>query len=503
MKKQEYFLVFDCGATSIKAVALNPHGDVISIASFAHAPQSEKGGHNYLIWDLEGIWRKICLGSKQIISSAGKKVLAVSVITFGADGAPVGVDGNLTYPIISWRCSRTEALAKKITELISAREIFRITGYQVMPFNTIFKLWWLKENVPAALDKAKYFLMLPGILNFRFTGEMTIDYTSASTTMLFDIKEGGWSKRLLSLIDLNANFFPRMVKSGEIIGRITKKASEETGIPKGTPVTAAGHDTQFAIIGSLADDNDLVLSSGTWEIAAIRLPFFQDTETAFSSGMVVELDAEMGFWNPQILMIAGGVVEWMRYNLFADYKDERDVYARIVEAASSITPGAGGVFFIPSFMPAGPLKPYGTQGTIVGLNLNTDRIHIARAVFEGLAFQLRHAVDIMFEAFNFKPEKIVVVGGGSKNAFWNRVRADVLNLPVVVGPCEEAAALGAALFAMIGIGYAKNLKEAKAHITRRTTKIFNPSYQREIYDELYVRYRKLPLLLSAYYREKT
>ncbi|MCS7242740.1 MAG: FGGY family carbohydrate kinase [Candidatus Caldatribacterium sp.] len=500
MEKNEYFMVLDCGATSIRAVALHPQGRILSLVSFPNAPKREAEFGHYLIWDLEEIWEKVCQATRKIVAEVGRGVRAVSVTTFGADGAPVREDGSLTYPVISWQCSRTENWTKRIIESVSAREIFRITGYQVIPFNTLLKLLWLRENAPQALDEAKCFLMMPGLLNFRLTGEMTMDYTIASTTMMFDIQERRWSDRLLSLAGLRGDFFPRMVESGEVIGTVTARASEATGIPVRTPVTSAGHDTQFAIIGSLARENELVLSSGTWEIAALRIPFFRDSEVAFATGMLVELDAEKGFWNPQMLMIAGGVVEWVRRNFFADCKDAQDVYERIIEAASSVSPGAEGIFFIPSFMPSGPLKPYGTRGTILGLGLTTQRAQIARAVFEGLSFQLRQAVDALFEAFGFRPERIVVVGGGSKNALWNQIRADVVNLPVVVTSCEEATVLGAALFAMVGIGYVKNLQEAKENIIR-TTRVFEPSPQRAVYDELFARYVSIPRLLEAHYRE--
>jgi len=496
---KEYFLVLDCGATSVRAVAISPQGEILAMAAFQNAPRYQEGSAHYLVWDLEDIWGKLCQATQKVIASAGREIRAVSVTTFGADGAPVRADGSLTYPVISWQCSRTEQWARRIVELVNAREIFRITGYQVIPFNTLLKLLWLRENAPEALDEARYFLMMPGLFNFKLTGEMTMDYPSASTTMMMDIRNRRWSERLLSLAGLTPDFFPRMVKSGEIIGTVTKSASEKTGIPSGIPVTSAGHDTQFALVGSLAKDDELILSSGTWEIAALRIPYYRDSEVAFTTGMLVELDAEEGFWNPQMLMIAGGVVEWVRRHFFADLKDASNIYERIVEEAASVDPGADGVLVIPAFMPSGPLKPYGTKGTILGLGLTTGRAHVARAAFEGLAFQLRQAVEALSEAFAFRPQRVVVVGGGSKNVLWNRLRADVLNLPVVVTSCEEATVLGAALFAMVGTGYAKDLKEAKRNIIH-TTRVFEPSPERAIYDELYEHYVKVPLCLEAYYR---
>lgn len=497
--EREYFLILDCGATSIRAVAMDPKGDILSLVSFPNAPKHQEGIEHYLVWDLEEIWGKLCQAIRGVIAEVGQGVQAVAVTTFGADGAPIREDGSLAYPVISWQCSRTEIWARKVVELLSAREIFRITGYQVIPFNTLLKLLWLRENAPEALNEAKYFLMMPGLLNLKLTGEATIDYASASTTMMMDIKERKWSNRLLSLVGLNPDFLPRMVKSGEIIGTVTGKASQETGIPKGTPVTSAGHDTQFAIIGSLARENELVLSSGTWEIAALRLPYYRDSEIAFSMGMLVELDAEEGFWNPQMLMIAGGVVEWVRRNFFADIKDEKNIYGHIIEAASSVAAGAGGIFLVPSFMPSGPHKPYGTKGTVLGLSLTSDRAQIARAAFEGLAFQLKQAIHAIKRAFFWEPQRVVVVGGGAKNWLWNRIRADVLNLPVVVTSCEEATVLGATLFAMVGTGYVRNLEEAKKSVSL-TTRVFEPSPGREVYDELFERYTQIPLLLEEHYR---
>ena len=119
-------------------------------------------------------------------------------------------------------------------------------------------------------------------------------------------------------------------------------------------MVAAGHDTQFAIVGSLASPQELALSSGTWEIAALRLPYYRDSSTFFEQGGLTELDAEENLWNPQMLMIAGGVVEWVRRNFFSDIKDEKNIYEVMIESARSVSPGAGGVVVIPAFMPLWP-----------------------------------------------------------------------------------------------------------------------------------------------------
>ena len=343
--------------------------------------------------------------------------------------------------------------------------------------------------------------MMPGLLSYKLCGEMSIDYPSASTTMMIDIQTKKWSERLLSLVGLDESFFPPFVQSGGVIGQVTGKVPSQTGIPLGTPVIAAGHDTQFALIGSMADQSEIVLSSGTWEIAAIRIPEYHDSERAFKTGIMTELDAEDGFWDPQMLMMAGGVVEWIRRHFFADIKDRSDIYALMMENGRGIDPGSGGIIVIPSFMPSGPNKPYETRGTILGLGLTTDRSQVYRATLEGLSFQLKQAVKAFQETFGFEPTAVRVVGGGSKNHLWNQIRADVLGIPVITTSCEEGTVLGAALFAMVGSDMAQSLDEAKTMV-EITTRVWEPSENWPRYQKLYEEYEKLPFLLASHYQNR-
>ncbi|MCX7668159.1 MAG: FGGY family carbohydrate kinase, partial [Atribacterota bacterium] len=275
---EEYFLILDCGATSLRSIAISPQGEILAASSLPNQPRLQDEQNEWLIWDVEEIWQKICENTRRVVESVPGKVLGVAVTTFGADGAPVTKDGCLTYPVISWQCSRTLPWVERIASFVKPREIFRVTGYQIIPFNTLLKLLWLRENVPSALDEAHSFMMLPGILSFRLTGEMTVDYTSLSTGMMLDISKRCLADELLSLAGISAQFFPRFVEAGEIIGTVSGKASQETGIPAGVPVISAGHDSQFAIVGSMAGEGEVILSSGTWEIAALRIPYYRDSE---------------------------------------------------------------------------------------------------------------------------------------------------------------------------------------------------------------------------------
>lgn len=494
-------VVLDCGATNARAVAVDTAGAVMASASRPNAPRpQEDGAEGWLVWDLEEVFSKLAEACSEALEGTDPgRVRAVTATTFGADGAPVAADGTLTYPVISWQCPRTEELARTIGERIDPWRLFEITGYQVIPFNTLLKLIWLRENASEALDRAQHWLMMAGLLSMLLCGEASIDPTAAGTMMALDMAARDWSDELLALAGLTRDFFPRWVEPGEVIGLVTEEAAARTGLPAGIPVVAAGHDTQFAAVGSGARPDEAILSSGTWEILMLRQDHYEATRAGFEAGLLIEADAEPGCWNPQLLMMGSGPLEWIRENLYADFVTRREAYEAMIAEAEKLAPGANGVTMIPSFVPeTGPNAPWRTKGTLLGLGLNTTRGQIYRAALEGLCYQLRHAVEILATATGFEAQGIRLVGGGARNRLWNQLRADVTGLPVTTIANEEATVAGAAIFAFMGAGVFDSVAQgqAAAELGERT---IEPGSDREAYEELYAAYRSVPPALAEFY----
>jgi len=498
-RRDEIILVFDCGSTNLKTVAVNSNGKIAAWASFPNSPIPQKEGKpGWLIWDLEEIWRRLCLGAREVLRKINpENVKAIIVATWGADGAPVKRDGSLTYPPISWQCPRTVETAKKIEERISPWEIFKITGYQLVSFNTLLRLVWLRENVPEALDKAYTWLMMPGLITYRLCGEFHIDPTSASTMMAMDLGRRDWSDQMLELAGLDSSFFPDWVEPGHTVGYVNEKAERECGVPLDIPVVAGGHDTQFALFGSGARMDEAVLSSGTWEILGVRSNVFNPTRSAFENGLLFEADVQPGLWNPQLLMMGSGVLEWILDKVFPETGNKK--YDLIIKEAEKEPSGSGGVMFIPSFVrETGPARKYGTLGTILGLTLRTTRGQLLRSALEGLSFQLRHALEILKAEVPNEIRGIRIVGGGAKNPLWNQIRADVTGLPVITTEQKEYTALGAALTAFIEIGCYRSLEEARKTIFSKEEKI-EPSGSEDTYKMLFKRYMDALDALKRYY----
>ncbi|MBS7614625.1 L-fuculokinase [Candidatus Bathyarchaeota archaeon] len=480
----EVVLVFDCGSTNLRVVAINSQGTIKAQFSFPNEPKPQNGRNpEWLIWDLDEVWSKLCKASREVVAKIDPgSIKAATVITWGADGAPVDRNGRLLYPVISWQCPRTVEAMKNLTSTLSPFEIFRITGYQLTPFNTLIKLYWLRKHELEVLSKAYTWLMMAGLIAQRLTGEFHIDPTSASTMMAMDLGRRDWSKTMLELVGLDPGFFPKWREPGQVVGDVTKEAEKGCGIPNGVPVVAGGHDSQFAIFGSMATENEAVLSSGTWEILGHRSNVYSPTKEAFDDGVIVEADVSRGFWNPQLLMMGSAVLEWVADKMVAEKGSTK--YEALIKMAESVPAGAGGVVFVPSFVKeTGPTKKYGVSGAILGLTLRATRNHIVRATFEGLSYQLAQALKILEREKGSNIKKIRVVGGGSKNRLWNQIRADITGLPVTVTDLKECASLGAALVSFLGIGRFNSFEEAKANV-RVKEETFSPSENRKIYESL-------------------
>jgi L-fuculokinase len=489
---EQLVLVFDCGATTIRAIAVNEKGDIVHREARPNAPVRQRPDREWLIWDIEAIWRKLIDCGRKTVAAVGNDAVGAIVVTaFSDDGAPVDENGNLLYPIISWQCPRTVDIADRVEHYIPSADLFRVTGEQVMSQHTLFRLIWLEQNAPEALARAHRYLMTPGIINFRLTGAMTNDPTTADSMMLLDIRRRDYSADLIGRIGLSGSLFPPLVEPGTIIGTLTRPVARRLGIPREIPVVAAGHDTQFAVAGSGCPPGEAVLSSGTWEILFVRRTAPDTSDRARSLGLKNECDAVPGLYNAGFQWIGSGALEWAADTFFGAGGRKKSAYDLMIAEAEHVERGAGGVMVYPSFIKgSGIARRYNAAGTITGLVLQSRRGAIYRAFLEGLSFQLREAMTLLGGLAGTDFSRLTVVGGGSRNRLLNRIRADVLNIPIRLTRQVENTVVGAAIFGFIGMGLFRDHDEALSRIDFFSD-IVEPSRAREDYDELYERFVRM------------
>lgn len=478
-------LVLDCGATNVKACLVDTTGKIIASHSLSNETVSDPHYSGGLIWDIDDIWNKLSQCSRKICSEiTDSEILAVTVTTFGVDGAAVKKDGTLCYPVISWQCIRTEKIEKNIRKYYDPEWLYQITGLQSYHFNTIHKLIWLRENRPDVLKEMDYYVLMPSLILHKLTGQFVTDATMAGTSMLTDLKKRTFSDEILQPLGLNQAIFPPMVEPGTVIGQVTSSAGGSLGIQAGVEVIAAGHDTQFAIVGSGAGVNQTVLSSGTWEVLMVRSPFAALQIPFRESGITIELDARPGLVNIGVQWVASGVLEWLGRILYTDIPETSSRYSAMINEAGGIAPGSNGVAIIPELFPGGYS---GKKGNIHGFTHETTRAHIFRAGLEALCYYSCKGLEKLQQAGNYRAENVICVGGGSKNKLWNQIRADVLGIPVRALDMKETTALGAAMVAFTGMGIYKSLEEAFAALENSFVE-YKPGENRNRYRELYLQF---------------
>lgn len=294
-------LIFDCGATNLRTIAINQAGEIVAAHHLPNNTQPDVENPEFHIWDIEEIWSKLMTCAKQTLSQLSEQqrqeIVGISVTTFGVDGALFDKNGKQLYPIISWKCPRTLPIMENLANYLDVEALYQRNGVGHYSFNTLFKLLWLKENKPEIYQQAESFLFISSILTYRLTGVQTTDRTMAGTSMMTNIENDSWDKTVLDLLGLTENHFPPMKSAGEVVGTLKGEISQELGLSGQIPVISCGHDTQFAIFGSGAGYNQPVLSSGTWEILMVRTPKAKPQWQFVQNGLTIEFDSQSGYFN--------------------------------------------------------------------------------------------------------------------------------------------------------------------------------------------------------------
>ncbi len=469
MPKGDIVIVFDCGATNVRVIAINSKGEILASESFPNNTRPDPFYPAYRIWDVNEIWEKMCRASQKVVRQINvKQIAGVTVTTFGVDGTLLDRSGKMLYPVISWQCERTNPVMANIGKYLPVDVLYNECGVLPFTFNTINKLIWFVEQKPEIVEKSYRFLFMPSIFSFLLTGEMVNDTSMSGTSMLTNLSTRVFSENIVNKINFPFEKLGMTVEAGTITGKINEKASAETTIPVGIPVVATGHDTQFAIFGSGAEINQPVLSSGTWEILMVRAEGFRSGKEQLEMGITTELDSRPALYNIGNQWVASGILEWARRNLYTDIKD--DVYEVMISGAEKVPSGCNGIKIIPKFYEELKGKP---GGQILGLTMESTRDEIYRAMLEALSERLAEGKRALENAGGFRTESILCVGGGSKNRLWNQLRANFTGVPLKIIDQKESTVLGASLFVQAASGNASSPEEARSAINYKT-EIINP-----------------------------
>ncbi len=446
----------DVGTQVCKSVIFKEDGEIISEANKSYSLTYIKP--RWIEQDANIWWEAV----KTTLREAFKKskisqsdIRGISVSTQANTPVPVDKEGNPLCPAISWLDTRSNDQVKMLREKMDEDFIYKTTGLNLAPGFTLPKILWMKQNRPSIFSKAYKFMLAEDFIIYKLTGVSAIDFSLISFSLLFDINRIDWAYEILESTDLTADKFSNPCPSGNIVGEVTEKASRETGLKKGTPVIAGGHDQCCAAIGTGVIRPGIALNSiGTAQamICVLNRPLFDPSKhlLCYLHAMPEKRWILLG-----TLSSAGILLRWFRDNFCTSEIDtarnmDIDPYNLLDKEAETVKPCSHGLLIQPYFNDA--------KGVIFGLSLYHEKRHIIRAILESIGFETRRILEYM-ERLGVHVTEIRMAGGGAKSPLWRQIISDQTNKTVLLPKTLEAASLGAAILAGVGTGTYKDIYE--------------------------------------------
>jgi xylulokinase len=472
----DYLAGIDLGSTSLKAVIYGLAGNAVAKSSRPTERFNPDPDHpDWAIWKPEQIWGGVAESLKQAIAQIKRPsdIKAIAVTGMGMDGVPMTKDGRWLYPFISWHCPRTKPQQEWWLQHVGAEKQFSISGNPVWAINTALRLLWMREHEPAILEKTHKWLLIEDFVNFMLCGEFATDYSMASNTLLLDQRTRAYSEELLRISGIERRLLADPRASATIIGQVHAEAAEATGLPKGTPVVLGGHDFLCGMLPAGAFKPGVVLSVlGTWDIIVAALPRPVLTPEACRMGAWVDSHVARDTWAVMGSAVAAEMLEWFRREYGFEEKQKAEAkggvdWDYLMQAAQASPPGANGCMFLPHMSGSTfPIVDPNSTGAFIGLRNITTKGDMLRAVVEGLSYQFIQILKGLETGLGLKADKLVAVGGGTRNAFSMQNKADMAGKPIETPEIEEATPLGAAILAGIGVGLYRDEQDAFGRVYR-------------------------------------
>lgn len=446
-----YILAHDLGTTGNKASLFDRTGRPIGSAFAGYPTSYPQPG--WAEQDPGDWWRAVCRSTRQLLAETGIGAGEIAVVSFSGQMMaclPVDGGGRPLRSAIIWADQRATAEATWMAERCGAETVYRRTGHRFGPSYCAPKFLWFRRHAPDLFAQTHRFLQAKDYCLLQLTGQYATDLSDASGTLLFDLATRRWAEDLFEAVELDPALMPPARPASTVAGEVTREAAAATGLAPGTPVTIGGGDGACATAGAGVvgkGDAYCYIGSSAW-LSVIAPEPLLDTRQRTTN--FAHLDP--AYCLPMgSMQCAGGAFGWFEALLRGEQMGH--IYAELDGAAARVPPGAEGLLFLPHLM--GERSPYWNpeaRGAFVGLSLKHGRPEMARAVLEGVAFNLRQIMEALCEQGAQVPA-LRLIGGGAKSALWRQIMADVLGVPILKPTLlAEATSLGAAIAGGVGVG---------------------------------------------------
>lgn len=491
----DYFIGVDVGTTSTKAIIFNTSGEIISKGDRGYpllVPQPD-----WAEQDPEEVLAAVLLAVRDAVKQAEIPKSAIAAIGFsGAMHSVIALDSNgepLTHALI-WADNRSIPQTERLKQDETGHSLYLRTGTPIHPMSPLTKLLWMKEEANDIVKKSAKFISIKEYIFYKLFNQFVVDYSIASTTGLFNLKQLQWDANALDLIGISPSRFSDPVPTTAVLRGIAKEYAETMGIAPDTPVVIGASDGVLANLGVGAiTPQQVAITIGTSGAVRTVVP----TPLADPKGRTFCYALTENHWVIGGPSNNGGIVlRWLRdefcqAEITLAQQMGVDPYEVMIKAASEVPAGSDGLICLPFL--SGERAPYWNaeaRGIFLGVRLHHRRAHFIRAVLEGVLFAVYSINLALRDLVNTEPE-IRASGGFARSESWLQMMADLFGYDVLVPEVFEGSSFGAAVVAMVAVGQLARLEEVEQLI--RVNNRYQPNlevtqhYRQlfELYDRIY------------------
>ncbi len=486
---KEYIMALDQGTTSSRAIIFNHEGKIVKTAQKEFTQIYPKPG--WVEHDPMEIWGTQSGVLREVLETAGIRPTEIAAIGITNQRETVIVwDKNTGKPIynaIVWQCRRTANICDDLKARGLEDYVRENTGLVIDAYFSGTKIKWILDNVEGAREKAERGELLFGNIDTWLIWNLTrgkihvTDYSNASRTMIYNIKELKWDERMLEELGIPTSMLPEVKSSSEIYGVTDPNTLGGAEIP----ISGIAGDQQAALFGQACFEPGM--AKNTYGTGCFMLMNTGEEAVISKNGLLTTIawgvDGKIEYALEGSIFVAGAVVQWLRdeLHLITDASDSE--YFALKEKNNN------GVYLVPAFVGLGaPYWDMYARGAIVGLTRGVNKNHIIRAALESIAYQTRDVLEAMEEDSQIDLQELRVDGGAVANNFLMQFQSDILGVPVHRPEITETTALGAAYLAGLAVGFWSD----KDEITKRwnVDRVFETEMEDREKEKLYKGWKK-------------
>lgn len=491
----------DIGTTGCKAIVFGDGWKILGQGKREYpilTPQA-----HWVEQDAELVWHLATEALAEAVSQCKTDPPSAMALSVQGEAViPVDQQGRPLRHAILGMDTRTTKENEWLAETFGAGALFARTGMPMHTMNTLTKLLWLKENEPAIWDGAEQFLLYEDYLLKRLTGKASISHCLASRTQMYDLQGGCWAVDILDKCGIEVERLSELSPSGGgMVGQLDKTVGARLGIRGKVSAVSGGHDQACAALGSGVIKPGLaIVSTGTAEVVEVATSSPMLSESLRRGNISIYRHAVGGLYLAMTLNHSGGLLlRWFRDTLAKDKLLEArqtgsDAYDLIL---ADTKPGPTNLMVLPHFSGSGtPLLDTTSRGAFLGMTFATTQADMAKAILEGLTFELRINLDLLRKC-GITLQELYAVGGGARSNIWLQLKADICGVPLRVPRVTEGACLGAAILASVGVGDYESMDSAVHEAVGIERMIAPHGRNAEAYEARYEHYLELyPQLIS-------